>query len=669
MPKSLLEQLPDIVAQGRKEAEKILESIESRHRVSLQTREVVLPAKDSAALDWVTQQSRQDRQTSIDSSWANRLIYGDNLLAMAALLAGDDTTPSLRGKVDLIYIDPPFDSKADYRTKVTLPGLELEQRPTVIEQFAYSDTWSDGTASYLAMITPRLILMRELLADTGSIYVHLDWHVGHYVKVILDEVFGKSNFVNEICWWYKRWSAAASTFQRMHDSIYFYRKSENYRFNQLFQPLAASTAAIHGDTRRINVPDETGKLVTVRTDEPSKGVQMHDVWEVPFVVAHSQEQVGYSTQKPIELVARIIEASSNPGDLVADFFGGSGSFAAAAEGRRVAKEGNKSVYTNADERRWITTDLGKPACMIMRKRLIDQEAKPFLYQAIGDYQVEAAKATLGRDFRIGDLSHIVLSLYGALPLPADVNPQRNLGQIAGVEFGGKRGSKTLVLADSPNKLTGMATLKKAIAQRDNLLGGWDRVVVLGWNFEPSIGETITALNDSRLEVLVIPPDLMDRLKKKGGIDKLRGQVRFSSLQYLTIHPIERKVSTGSARTDGVVDGVVEETLTVRLKNYVLLSPEAINLDDANRIKLQQIANAEPLALIEYWAVDPDYDGKVFRSVWQDYRGNTANDADALRVVTTATVTAPAKAGPRKVCVRVVDVFGFEAEVVTAVGVA
>ena len=96
--------------------------------------------------------------------------------------------PSLRGKVDLIYIDPPFDSKADYRTKVTLPGVELEQKPTVIEQFAYSDTWSDGTASYLAMITPRLVLMRELLADTGSIYVHLDWHVGHYVKLVMDEV-------------------------------------------------------------------------------------------------------------------------------------------------------------------------------------------------------------------------------------------------------------------------------------------------------------------------------------------------------------------------------------------------------------------------------------------------------------------------------------------------
>jgi len=138
MSKSLLEQLPQIVADGRKQAEGILESLESRQRVRLQTREVVLPAKDSAAQDWVTQQRRQAQNATGEQAdgWMNRLIYGDNLLAMAALLAGDEHTPSLRGKVDLIYIDPPFDSKADYRTKVTLPSVELEQRPAVIEQFA-----------------------------------------------------------------------------------------------------------------------------------------------------------------------------------------------------------------------------------------------------------------------------------------------------------------------------------------------------------------------------------------------------------------------------------------------------------------------------------------------------------------------------------------------------
>lgn len=724
MPKSLLEQLPDIVANGRKQAEKILEGLESRQRVRLQTRELVLPARDAAAQDWVTQQQRHSQrevfapgQASLldnpqpllgeaapAAPWTNRLIYGDNLLAMAALLAGDEHTPSLRGQVDLIYIDPPFDSKADYRTKVNLPAIgggagamELEQRPTVIEQFAYSDTWSDGTASYLAMITPRLILMRELLADTGSIYVHLDWHVGHYVKLVLDEVFGRENFRNELIW--KRTSARSDseTYNHIHDVIFFFSKTESLHFETQYTDYdrgyveSAYRNVEEGTGRRYTLsdlmaagtrrgssgtpwrgidPNSRGnhwKFQTAKLDEldaagriawprkeggiprykryldEMKGVPIQSIWtDVNAVASQSMERVDYNTQKPAALLERIISSSCRSGGLIADFNGGSGTTAAVAE-----KLG----------RRWVTTDIGKPSCMVMRKRLIDQDAKPFLYQAIGDYQVEAARVHMGRDFRIGDLSQIVLSLFGALPLPPDANPQRNLGQINGLDWGGQKGKKTLVLADSPNKLTGATTLKKAIAQRDNLLGGWDRVVVLGWNFEPSIGETITALNDDRLEVLVIPPDLMDRLKKKGGIDKLRGQVRFSSLQYLTLHPITRSANAANP---------AQETLVVRLKNYVLLSPEAINLDDANRQKLQAVANAEPLALIEYWAVDPDYDGQVFRSVWQDYRGNTANDADELRVVTQAALTVPAKPGPRKVCVRVVDVFGFEAEVVSTV---
>jgi adenine-specific DNA-methyltransferase len=217
--RSLLEQLPEIVRAGKRQAERIMEGLEARTRVALQTRELVTPAKDT---NWQEFQSLKPHakahatlagdlallndtpgQTQLIASraqWFNRLIYGDNLLAMAALLAGDAETPSLRGKIDLIYIDPPFDSKADYRTKITLPGGDVEQKPTVIEQFAYSDTWADGTASYLAMIVPRLCLMRELLSDQGSIYVHLDWHVGHYVKTVMDEIFGKDNLAREIIW-------------------------------------------------------------------------------------------------------------------------------------------------------------------------------------------------------------------------------------------------------------------------------------------------------------------------------------------------------------------------------------------------------------------------------------------------------------------------------------
>ena len=612
----------------------------------LQTREWVLPSKDVAEADWIAQAQRRERLAGEgDADWTNRLIYGDNLLAMAALLAGDEHTPSLRGKVDLIYIDPPFDSKADYRTKVTLPGVELEQRPTVIEQFAYSDTWSDGTASYLAMIVPRLVLMRELLADRGSIYVHLDWHVGHYVKLVMDEVLGRKNFQNEIIWHYSGWNKQLnSSFEKRHDTIFYYSKTPEPAFGSFFEQWESKEEYVRKRKQKVHVDDDGrefvlsdaggGERVRRFLDEALRdGVVVDDVWHLDKLNNSSNEAVGYNTQKPESLLERIVKASAPEDGIVADFNGGSGTTAAVAE-----KLG----------RRWITSDLGKPACMIMRKRLIDQGAKPFLYQAIGDYQVEAAKSHMGRGFRIGDLSEIVLSLYGALPLPAEENPLRNLGAIV---FAGK---KTLVLADSPNKLTGDATLRKAIAQRDSLMGGWDRVVVLGWNFAPDIGQSIAALNDKHLEVLVIPPDLLDRLRKKGGIEKLRGQVRFSSLQYLTLKPIQREL------------GADEETICVSLDNYVLLSPEAINLDEANRGKLIKVMNAEPLALIEYWAVDPDYDGNVFRSVWQDYRGNTDNDGDALRVVNAAHFAVPRKSGERRICVRAVDVFGFEAEVVQIV---
>ena len=280
--------------------------------------------------------------------------------------------------------------------------------------------------------------------------------------------------------------------------------------------------------------------------------------------------------------------------------------------------------------------------MITRKRLIDQNAKPFLYQHIGDYQVEQMRSTMGAKFRIGDLAEIVLGLYGALPLPAEENPNKNMGRV--------QGSKTLVLADSPNKMTGLTTLKRAIEIRDNLMGGWDKVVVLGWNFAPTIGHDLEALGQGdRLEVLVIPPDLLDRLKKKG--HKLKAdEVRFSSLQYLKLGEVTR-------RRDGD-----KEALNVDIANYVLLSPEALNLDDDNRAKLQSVINKDPLALIEYWSVDPDYDGEMFRSAWQDYRGNTENDDNPFRVVTQARLTGlPAKDGVRRICVRVVDVFGFEAE--------
>ncbi|SDO34172.1 adenine-specific DNA-methyltransferase [Cryobacterium flavum] len=674
---SLLDQLPSIVSEGKKRAAQILADLQGRHRVTLQTRELVIPNKDTSEADLL----RKFRTGEVDSEAPNRLIYGDNLLAMAALLSGDAEYPSMRGKIDLIYIDPPFDSKADYRSKITLPGTTIDQKPTVLEQFAYSDTWSDGTASYLSMMAARLILMRELLSDTGSIFVHIDYHVGHYVKILLDEIFGRAMFRNEIIW--KRRTGTASSnnsFGVQTDTLFWFSKSESYYFVPQFRRNVTQEIV----DEKFNKIDEEGRRywsgdlgnpadrpnlkyeykghkspkngwavsleVMERMDAEKRllfpkalggrirrkmfleewaGFPVQNLWDdISPVQSQSKERLDYATQKPERLLNRILEACTPADGIVADFFVGSGTTAAAAE-----KLG----------RRWIVSDLGKPSTMVTRKRLIDQDATPFLYQAIGDYQVEQARSVLGRKFRVGELAQVVLQLFGAVPLPPEVSQGGALGRIVD--------EKTLVIATSPNSLVTGATLRRAQGARISTMGGFDRVIVLGWNFADSIGHDIEAFNDDRLEVLVIPPDLLDRLKKKGSVQKLAGEVRFSSLQYLRASVPSREIHGES------------ETIIVELENYILLSPDALNLDDVSRAKLLELVNVEPLALLEYWAVDPDYDGEVFRSVWQDFRGNTDNDADELRVVTRASIEVPVRPGRRTVCIRAVDVFGYESEVV------
>ena len=632
MAKSLIEELPRIASEGRQEAQRIIERLSSGTRIGLQTNELVLPRKDvSGFFRGQVPNIPNAFNAALDGgSWMNRLVYGDNLLTMQALLAGDPQTglPSLRGKVDLIYIDPPFDSKADYRTKVTLPGLDFQQKPTVVEQFAYADTWEEGTISYLKMIYPRLILMKELLSERGSIYVHIDWHIGSYMKVILDDIFGKENFVNEIIWYYRRWNIAGSSFATNHDTILYYGKNKSNRvYNQLYIPKSEKSSA-QGKSWK-SVIDENGIRHSIMTDEPTKGVPMPDVWDVSMINPVAKERIGYATQKPEALLERIIKASSNEGDLVCDFFGGSGTTAAVAE--RLG-------------RRWITCDIGKPASLVMRKRFIDQEVNPFLYQSIGDYQKEAFHNNK-KLRRVGDLSQVVLGLFGALPFSPEQVSDRNFGYV--------KGTRNLVMVDSPNRLTTAATVRRAVEAKASLLGGdWDKVIVLGWNFAFDISQAIEKYKNSNVEVLVIPPDLLDKLSKKGFKKLIADKtVRFSSLQYLVVNPVE-----------ATMNGNGEDELCISLNNYVLLSPDNIPLDDKDKEKLQQVMEQDPLSLIEYWSIDPDYDGDTFRSTWQDYRENVDNDSDPLHCVYSTRIAMPHK-DERKVCVKAVDVFGFESQVI------
>ncbi len=665
--RSLIEELPRIVAEGKAEVAEILTRLDSPNKLGLQTNEFVMPSKDSGGLYQGPKQSISEKE------WKNRLIYGDNLLTMQALLAGDPDSglPSMRGQIDLIYIDPPFDSKADYRTKITLPGGDMETLPTVLEQFAYSDTWKDGTASYLRMIYPRLVLMRELLSDRGSIYVHIDWRLSAYLKIVMDDIFGKEQFRNDIAWKRQAVRGAKVTskqYARNSDHIIYYSKTNKYIWNNAFKPYdekfikekfkpdekgrlwrdsdlgdySADSIAEFEKLGRIYLTKNGTKRLIRYLDE-EKGEAVSDIWtDIASLNSQASNDTGYDTQKPEALLERIIKASSNEDSIVADFFSGSGTTAAVAE-----KLG----------RRWIASDLGKPAILISRKRLVDQDARPFLYQSIGDYQKESFAQSRVFD-RVSDLSRLVLRLYGAIPFEGSSGYERIGGYI--------ENKKILVIADSPNKLTGLATLKKAQELRESLLGGgWKKVVVLGWNFEFNIADSIRNLNDKNLEVLVIPPDILDELRKrkktagkdgKSGFEDLveKKKIRFSSLQYVTIKPPVIKPYS---------DQIQE--LIIELDNYILLSPDALPLDESARAKLSKIVAKDPLALIEYWSVDPDFDGEIFRSKWQDYRGNTANDSDPLHVVRKMSIMVPEKKR-RSVCVRAVDVFGFESVVVAKV---
>ena len=248
--------------------------------------------------------------------WCNKIYWGDNLQVMSHLLK------TYRGKINLIYIDPPFDSKADYKKRIELRGKKVENDRTAFEEKQYTDIWTND--EYLQFMYERLILMRELLADNGSIYVHCDWHKSHYLRCILDEIFGTAKFNNEIIWWYKDPSGGTThSFRRKHDNLLFYVKTPNYIFNVDAVRMPYSEGTLR------QAEDGTisfGRVVKVNP----LGKLPDDVFEISIINSQAKERTDYPTQKPEALLERIIKASSNPGDLVFDCFMGSGTTQAVA---------------------------------------------------------------------------------------------------------------------------------------------------------------------------------------------------------------------------------------------------------------------------------------------------------------------------------------------------
>lgn len=270
----------------------------------------------------------------------NILANGDNLEFMEDLLKNR----GMAGKIQLIYVDPPFFSNSKYQASVRLETDKLGKSP-LIKTGAYDDTWEASLPQYLKMLTIRFLMMKDLLADTGCIWVHLDWHGAHYVKLLMDEIFGEENFVNEVVWTYKSGGASKKSFARKHDTLLFYSKSRNYKFKPLKE-------------KSYNRDLKPYRFKGVQEFQDEKGwyteVNMKDVWYIDMVGRTSGERTGYATQKPEKLLERIITACSDEGDICADFFAGSGTLGAACH-----KKG----------RRWIMCDEGNVACASQIERL------------------------------------------------------------------------------------------------------------------------------------------------------------------------------------------------------------------------------------------------------------------------------------------------------------
>lgn len=279
--------------------------------------------------------------------WLNKIFWGDNLQVMSHLLK------EYRGQVDLIYIDPPYDSKADYKKKIKLKGKEVLNDNSNFEEKQYTDIWTND--EYLQFMYERLILLKELLSDNGCIYLHCDWHKVHHLRCIMDEVFGQDNFRNEIIWWYLWGGRGKSQWNSKHDNILFYSKSTDWVFNYM-DVLDDHNLMTEGSKNRLNY---AGALVTSKSEKseiPEDKVLPSDVWYIATINAMAKEKENYPTQKPEKLLDKIIKASSNEGGLIFDCFMGSGTTQAVA-----MKLG----------RRFIGADINLGAIQTTTKRLLN----------------------------------------------------------------------------------------------------------------------------------------------------------------------------------------------------------------------------------------------------------------------------------------------------------
>ena len=590
---------------------------------------------------------------TFEAGWRNKLIWGDNLLVMGSLLE------KFAGKIDLIYIDPPFATGTDFSFAALVGDgdLELNKEQSSIEEKAYRDTWGRGISSYLSMLSSRLDLMADLLSPSGKIYIHLDYRLSHYARVLLDERFGIDAYRNEIAWKRSNPKNDPKQYGRIHDTLLYYAASEaefypvygDYRQEYVEQayrhhdpdgrrfrllPLHAThkfsekdeNTRIFGDKvlrppsgkfwrwsqKKIDKAMKTGLIVVSPNDIPqykkyldtAKGVAAQSLWD-DIGQLTKKETLAYPTQKPEALLERIVEASTRKGDLVADFFCGSGTTLAVAE-----KLG----------RRWIGCDLGRWGVHVTRKRLLGiDNCKPFEVLNLGKYERQYWQSMIfGKS---GDKSlteqalyaylAFILKLYGAQP-------------VAGMEhLHGKKG-KAMVHIGTVDAPVTIAEIDAAVDECAKLKQR--ELHVLGWEWEMGLYDLMVEVAKKkgvRLLLLQIPREVMEQQAAA------KGDVRFFELAYL-----EAKIKKPK-----------KLTAQVALKDFVIPNTELIPEEVRSKVKKWS-------DYIDYWAVDWDFGNDTFMQGWVTYRTRKER-----KLPLNSDTHAYEKPGKYRILAKVIDIFG------------
>jgi len=628
---------------------------------------VVLPFQIIEHVDEPRTETKKLAQDSFEftsgrqvSGWTNKLIWGDNKYILSSLKNGPMREEiEKNGGIKLIYIDPPFDVGADFSMDIEIGNSTYEKKPNVLEHIAYRDTWGKGEDSFLSMIFERLSLMKDLLAEDGSIYVHCDWRLNSSIRLILDEIFGRENYRNEIVWCYSGPGKNDKGFVKKHDNILFYAKSDSTKFEIL---RVKHKSGIHNSG---NFLGKESFKEGLKEELESLGKRIEDWWSDIYTADRKRnELVGYPTQKPHELLERIILSSTQPNDIIADFFVGSGTTPAVAERLN---------------RKWICSDLGKFGIHTTRKRLINvqrelkedgRDYRAFEILNLGKYQRQHfiydgknERDELKQQEKIqkeNDFKSLILEAYKA----TEVQGFNSLHGKKGFEF---------VSIGPVNQALSRNHVEEVI--NECLKNNITSVNILAFEFEMGWDRTLQEeAKDKgiRLSYKQIPIDVFD----KRAVQK--GEVIFYDIAYIEFKPIIKKNMLSIELTDFAVfynEGNlnINEELQAGKSKIIVENGDLVekHKDKDGNIS-ENILTKNWHDWIDYWSVDFDYESKpevikfkkedgsteevwtgnyVFENEWQSFR---TKDDKKLELISSERELINNKT---KVAVKVVDIFG------------